>query len=96
MMTLVSPSPQLYDDCAYCMFTAVIQNNLHWPAPPVKRRRILLVQSFTAHMSLLMAANQRIRIREKTLEFSSTVLCTLSPYLRPLCALAVFQVIRKR
>ena len=46
------------------------------------------MQSFTARMSLLMAANQRIRIREKTLEFSSTVLCTLSPYLRPLCALA--------
>ena len=29
----------------------------------------------------LADSNQRIRIREKTLEFSSTVLSTLSPYL---------------
>jgi len=28
----------------------------------------------------LAGGNQRIRIREKMLEFSSTVLCTLSPY----------------
>jgi len=38
-------------------FAAIIQVNLRWPAPPVKNWRILLVQSFTAHMSLLMATS---------------------------------------
>jgi len=39
------------------------------------------VQSFIARVPLLTAtANQRIRIMEKTLEFSSTVLSTLSLY----------------
>jgi len=31
-------------------FTAIIQVNLHQPAPPVKNWSILLVQSFTACM----------------------------------------------
>jgi len=40
------------------------------------------VQSFTACVPLLTATGARIpEIREKTLEFSSTVLSTLSPYL---------------
>jgi len=39
------------------------------------------VQSFTARMPLLAATNQRIRIREQTLEFSPTVLSTLSLHL---------------
>jgi len=40
------------------------------------------VQRFTARMPLLIAdSNQCIRIREKTLEFSSTVLFTLSLHL---------------
>jgi len=39
------------------------------------------VQSFTACVPLLTATGARIPIREKTLEFSSTVLSTLSPYL---------------
>ena len=34
---------------------AIIQANLHWLALPVKKWRILLVQSFTARMPLLMA-----------------------------------------
>ena len=39
------------------------------------------MQSFTARMRHALAGgNQRIRIREKTLEFSSTVLSTLPPY----------------
>jgi len=37
-------------------FMAIIQVNLHQlAAPAVKNWRILLVQSFTAHMPLLMA-----------------------------------------
>jgi len=40
---------------------------------------ILSVQSFTACMPFA-GGKQRIRIMEKTLEFSSTVLSTLSPY----------------
>ena len=38
-------------------FTAIIQVNLRYPAPPVKNWRILLVQSFTVHMPLLMATS---------------------------------------
>jgi len=34
---------------------AILQVNLCWPAPPVANWRILLVQSFTAHMPLLTA-----------------------------------------
>jgi len=49
-------------------------DNLYPVAPPVKNWRILLEQSFTAHMPLLMAA---IRLREK---FSSVVLPALSLY----------------
>jgi len=36
---------------------AIIQDNLHWPASPVKNWRILLEQSFTARMALLMATS---------------------------------------
>jgi len=36
---------------------AIIQVNLHLPAPPAKNWRILLVRSFTAHMPLLMATS---------------------------------------
>ena len=38
-------------------FTAIIQFNLRWQAPPVKNGRILLVQSCTAHMPLLAATS---------------------------------------
>jgi len=38
-------------------FTAIIQVNLPWPAPPVKNWRILLAQSFTARMPLLTTAS---------------------------------------
>ena len=38
-------------------FTAIIQVNLNLLAPPVKNWRILLVQSFTARMPLLMATS---------------------------------------
>ena len=37
--------------------TAIIHVNLRQPAPPVKNWRILLVQSFTARMSLLTATS---------------------------------------
>jgi len=53
------------------VFTAFTQVNLRQPAPPVTNWRILLVQSFTAHMRLLMATSIQTG---KTLEFSSTVL----------------------
>jgi len=43
-----------YQNHKHC-FTAILQVNLHQPAPPVKNWRILLVQSFTVHMPLLMA-----------------------------------------
>ena len=43
-----------------------------------KNWRIFLVPSFAVHMSL-SGGNKHIRIREKMLEFSSTVLSTL-PY----------------
>jgi len=36
-------------------FTAIMQDNLRQPAAPVKSWRILLKQSFTAHMPLLTA-----------------------------------------
>ena len=36
-------------------FMAIIQINLHYTSPPVKNWMILLVQSFTARMPLLMA-----------------------------------------
>jgi len=45
------------------------------------RTGMLLVQSFTARMPLLKS-KQRSQIRMKTLEFSSTVLSTLSLYFR--------------
>ena len=54
-------------------YLLTINVKLHQLALAVKYWRILLVQSFTAR-------NQRIRIREKTLKFS-TVISTLSPYL---------------
>jgi len=43
-----------YQPTNYC-FTAIIQVNLRQPASPVKNRRILLLQSFTARMPLLTA-----------------------------------------
>ena len=36
---------------------AIIQVNLHQPAPPVKNGKILLVQSFTARMPLMTATS---------------------------------------
>jgi len=45
-------------------------------ALPVENWRILLLQSFTACMPLITAT-----VREKMLQFSSTVLPTLSPYI---------------
>jgi len=48
------------------------------PTTPVSNWRILLEQSFTAHMPLLMTTSTWIR--EKMLEFSSTVLTAPSPY----------------
>ena len=50
-------------------FTAIIQVNLH------------LQLSGQQHLHTLADGNQCIRIREKTLEFSLSVLSTLSPYL---------------
>ena len=38
-------------------FTAIVQVNLSYPAPPVKNWRIFLVQSFTARMPLLSATS---------------------------------------
>jgi len=40
------------------------------------------MQSFTARITLA-GGNQRIQIREKTPELSSTLLSSLSPYLYP-------------
>ena len=59
--------------------TTVRTTYVSWQvAPTVKNWRILLQQSFTARMPLLMAT-MCIRIRKKTLEFSSTVLPAPSP-----------------
>ena len=61
--------------------TTIIQVNLHKPAPPLKNCSVLLVQKFAARMPLLTATNTfAIRIRQKALEFSSTVLSTPSLY----------------
>ena len=54
-------------------FLAIMQVNLHYPAPPVKNWRNLLVQSFTA----LADSNQCIQISEKTLHWSSPQQCCL-------------------
>jgi len=63
-------------------FKAIIHGNLHQPAPPVKKWRILSEQSFTARIPLLMASGiWHIQIREKMLEFSLVVLPALFPYL---------------
>jgi len=43
------------DMCTYSGFTATVMVNLCWPASQVKKWRILLEQSFTAHMPCLMA-----------------------------------------
>jgi len=65
---------------------AIKQDNLCKPATPTpvkfKNWRILLEQSFngTAGLQALADGNQRIRIRQKTLEFSSTVLPAPSSY----------------
>jgi len=49
------------------------------PAPPVKIWRIFLTAKFYCPHALANDS-QRIQIREKTLEFYSTVLSALSPY----------------
>jgi len=41
----------------YNRFMAIIQVNLRQTAPPVKNWKILLVQSFTARMPLLMTTS---------------------------------------
>ena len=64
-------------------FTATIHIKLHWPAPPVKNWRILLVQSFTARMPLLMATSTYGLGRRC---WSSTQQC----YLHCLCTLNNF------
>ena len=46
-----------YNSNNHHRFTAIIQVNMHQPAPPVKNWRILLVRSFTAHMPLLTATS---------------------------------------
>jgi len=53
---------------------------ISWNTPPVKNWRILLEQKFYC-LHALANGNQCIRIREKTLEFSSTVLSIQSLYL---------------
>jgi len=60
-------------------FTAIIQVNLHQPAPPVKNSRTVGAKFYCPQA--LADGNQRIRFRDKTLEFSSTALSTLSPYI---------------
>jgi len=55
---------------------AIIHVELRQPAPPVKNWRILLVQSFTARMSLLTATSAF----EKTLDFlTNSVIFPVSP-----------------
>ena len=69
----------IYQSCCcsyYYHFADIMQDNLHWLASPVKNWRILVDQSFTAHMPLLIA-NQHIQIRKKALGISSTVTCTI-------------------
>jgi len=46
-------------------FTAIIQVNLRSPALPVKNWRILLVQSFTAHVPLLTATSALALVRKR-------------------------------
>jgi len=41
----------------YHRLTAITKDNLRQPAPPLKNWRILLEQSFTARMPLLMATS---------------------------------------
>ena len=55
-------------------FKAIILVNLHWPA----LEDFIGAKFYYPHA--LADGNQRTRIREKTLEFSSTVLSTLSLY----------------
>jgi len=62
---------------------AIIHVNLCQPAPPVENWTILLMQSLTAHMPLLTVTIAfGLGKRQKTLEFSSTVLSTLYQYHR--------------
>jgi len=60
-------------------FTAIIQANLRQPAPPVKNWRILLVQSFTARMPLLMATSA-FRLDWRGWGSLNSIIYTLSPY----------------
>jgi len=48
---------ELYNNKNNHCYTTIVQINLCEPAPPVKNWRILLVQSFTARMTLLTAAS---------------------------------------
>ena len=60
-------------------FTAIIQDNLRQPAPPIKNCKDFVGAKFYC-LHAFAEGNQRIRIMEKTLELSSIVLSTLSPY----------------
>jgi len=61
----------------HVFYTHNNNNKLHKPTPPVKNWGILSLQKFYCPHALA-DGNQHIRIREKTLEFSSAVLSTLS------------------
>ena len=71
----VIPAPLLAPFYSHYTGQPAIAGACVTPAPPVKNWRILLEQRFTACIMphALARGNKRIRIREKTLEFSSTV-----------------------
>jgi len=60
-------------------FTSIIQVNLCQPAPPVKNWRILLEQSYTAYMPLLMATSA-FRLRRRRWSSPQRCLPAPSPY----------------
>jgi len=62
-------------------FTAIIQVNLLLAGTSSQEREEFVGAKFSC-LHALADGNQRIRIREKTLEFSSPVLPTLSPHRR--------------
>jgi len=55
-MPFLSPSQQ-YQSIEGTALIAIMQVNLHWPAPTDKNWRILLEQSFTAHNPLLTSGS---------------------------------------
>jgi len=59
-------------------FTAIIQVSLRWPTPPVMNWLIDFVCAKFYCPHAVADGSRRIRIRGKTLEFSSTVSSTLS------------------